>query len=129
MITKIYRLRHKGERLSREVVLERGPITGRLLYRERVTGSGIYLATLVIDTDGTYGLPPLDRAALRRITPTGLMIFGKEVHTRIPSIKSSTEYFSQVWWCVPCGVDLAPQLRAPAAMERTLPAWQRATSS
>lgn len=68
---QVYRLREKGQRLDRAVVIARGPVSGEFGYRERITRSGIYLATLVVDISGRYGLPPLDRAALRRVTPKG----------------------------------------------------------
>lgn len=126
VFVQVYRLREKGQRLARAAVIERGPVAGELLFRERITRSGIFLATLVLDTGGTYALPPLDRAGLRRVTPGGLMIVGKEVQTRIPSIKSSADYWPQVWWCVP----VARVLATPAALAdagRAVPAWQRAT--
>jgi hypothetical protein len=107
---QIYRLRDKGQRLDRAAVIERGPVSGEFSYRERTTRSGIYLATLVIDTAGKYGLPPLDRAALRRVTPHGMMVFGMEVHARSASIKSSADYWPQAWWCVPYGLELSPPL-------------------
>lgn len=119
----VYRLREKGQRLARSVVVARGPVAGELLYRERVTRSGIFLASLVLDTGGTYALPPLDRADLRRVTPGGLMIAGLEVITRVPSIKSSADWWPQAWWCVPFGGTLPD----PADDRRPLPTWQRAT--
>jgi len=124
---QVYRLREKGQRLARAVVIERGPVVGDLLYRERVTRSGIFLATLVLDAGGTYALPPLDRASLRRVTTDGFMISGLEVMTRIPSIKSSADWWPQSWWCVPCGSERAQALAAPDDSSRPLPAWQRAT--
>lgn len=124
---QVFPLREKGQRLQRSKIIERGPVCGELLYRERVARSGIYLATVVIDTAGTYGLAPLDRAALRRVTPRGLMIYGQEVQTRIPSIKSSADYWPQVWWCVPYGLELSPPLATAMVTEREVPAWQRAT--
>jgi hypothetical protein len=77
--------------------------TGELGYRVRVARFGIYLATIAVDDAGTYGLPPLGRAALRRIKPPGMMVLGQEVQTRVPCIKSSANYWPQVWWCVPVG--------------------------
>lgn len=101
MQVHVFRLRENGQRLARSVVIERGPVAGELLYRERLTRSGIYLASLVIDADGNYGLPPLDKAGLRRVTATGLMVYGLEVKTRGPGIKANTSYSPQVWWCEP----------------------------
>ena len=126
---QVYPLREKGQRLAREVVVERGPIAGELLFKERLARSGIYFATLLVDNAGTYGLPPLDRAALRKVSPSGFMLFGKEVLTRSPSIKSSAEYWPQVWWCVPYSLTLSPPLTTAMVEKRTVPAWQRAIAN
>ncbi len=127
MYVQVFPLREKGLRLDRQTIIDRGPVSGELLYRERVTRSGIYLATLVIDTDGAYGLPPLDRATVRRVTPRGIMIAGNEVTTRIPSIKSGSHSLPQTWWCVPYGLELSPPLAVAMVKEAEMPAWQRAT--
>lgn len=108
-------------------MFERGPVTGEFGYRERIANSGIYLAIVVVDADGTYGLNPLDRAILRRVTPRGLLIAGHEVQTRVPSIKSSADYWPQTWWCVPFGLELSPPLAAAMGKPKELPPWQRAT--
>lgn len=125
---QVYRLREKGQRLERAAVIECGPVSGEFGFRERTTRSGIYLATLVVDTEGKYGVPPLDRAALRRVTPQGMMVFGKEVHPRSASIKSSADYWPQVWWCVPYGLEMSPPLATAIAAIKEAPAWQRATA-
>jgi hypothetical protein len=125
----VYPLREKGQRLARETVIDRGPVVGELCYRERLTRSGIYLATLLVDDAGSYGLPPLDRAALHRVTPAGLMIHGMEVHTRNASIKAKAEYWPQVWWCVPVATGTHAKLPTTQATEPPRPAWQRATST
>lgn len=123
----VYRLREKGQRLARAVVIERGPVAGELLYRERIARSGIVLATLVLDAGGTYALPPLDRAGLRRVTPVGIMIAGLEVMTRVPNIKSSADWWPQAWWCVLAGQDAIQPLPEPRNAGQPVPAWQLAT--
>lgn len=121
----VYPLREKGQRLSKAEVLNRGPVFGQLLYRERVARSGIYLATLEIDELGTYGLAPLDRALLRRVAPSSMTLYGQEVHTRGESIKSSTTYWPQVWWCQPASSHALGQLEA--ATSQQVPSWRSAT--
>lgn len=115
--------------MERQVIFDRGPISGELGYRERVSRSGIYLATLVVDTNGAYGLPPLDRAVLRKVTPKGLLIAGNEVLTRVPSIKSNADWWPQAWWCVPFGLELSPPLAAAMVGPKVIPSWQRATGA
>lgn len=124
---QVFPLRERGQRLTRQVILDRGPVSGEFLYRERIARSGQFLATLVVSTDGTYGLPPLDRAVFRRVTPQGMLVAGKEVLTRVPSIKSNADWWPQSWWCVPYGLQLSPPLAAAMDAPREMPAWQRAT--
>lgn len=125
---QVYKLREQGAKLPHEVVLERGPVCGELRFRERLSRSGIYLATLCITASGKYGLRPLDRAHMHRMTPNGLMIAGREIHTRSESIKSSFTTYPQVWWCVPLGLPPSPLLDPGIEPEKAAPAWQRAIS-
>jgi hypothetical protein len=129
MRVQVYRLRENGLRLARELVIERGPVAGELLLRERLPRSGIHLATLVIDADGNYGLPPLDRAALHRITAQGLMVYGQEVTTRGPGIKTNATYRPQAWWCLPISVELVPPLPQARVVEKVVPQWQQAIAN
>lgn len=126
MFVQTYPLRNHGQRLARQEILDRGPIFGELVYRERIARSGIYLATLLVDQDGTYGLNPLDRAVVRRITDKGLLIAGREVVTRVPSIKSSADYWPQTWWCVLVSRQLGSLPKRVSNEAKPAPAWQRA---
>ncbi len=100
---QVYPLRNNGLRLLGSVIEKRGPVTGYLGYRERMARSGIFVATLLKEAQGSaYALPPLDRARLLHVTDQGLLIAGLEVTQRGDGLKGRTERVRQSWWCVPC---------------------------
>lgn len=100
MHMQVYRLRERGLRLTGEVVEQRGPDVGELLFKQRLTRSRVFLASLVrpLDYKDYHVIPVMDQAVIVRITPKGMLISGME---QIEGWRrSNDQQYRQGWWCV-----------------------------
>ncbi len=119
MFAQVYRLRERGVKLPRPKPAVAGQLSlqPHAAYR---SDPGALLAKLMHDVTSD-ALPPLHKAVVRRITPSGLLIAGVEVIARRAAAKSSEDHYRQTWWCLVFhepAVDVLP----------AQPAWARAMS-
>lgn len=94
MHASVYRTRERGIRLSRP----KEPVVGILLVdEERHANQTMLVARLMNDSGSMDMLPALFKAHMRKISPDGVVITGKEALTRGRQ-KSKVELKPQTWW-------------------------------
>lgn len=77
------------------------PVSGELRLRPHQVGINDPLALLaeLVTDGGGIGLPPLQGAAVRRVTQGGMVIRGPEILSRAGA-KARVQSYRQTWWCL-----------------------------
>jgi hypothetical protein len=103
MQATVYRLRQRGIKLPRPLQA----VPGNLLLTRGVGSDGRATFKAQLLNGEALALPSLERAAVRRITASGIVIAGTEIVSRRRGIKASADYWPQTWWCLVPTVSLA----------------------
>jgi len=98
MQASVYRLRQHGVKLPRP----QQAVPGNLLLTKGMGSDGrqTFKAQLLGDSSGALALPSLERATVRRISGSGIVITGTEIVPRRHGSKASSDIWPQTWWCL-----------------------------
>lgn len=101
----VYQLRERGERLPREIAIERGT-PGYLKVWGNVfdKGSSRELLAHLEDKPSTFAIdviPPLSRVRLLAVKGNGFCLRGDERVLVGDGRKATHQIYDQSWWCVP----------------------------
>lgn len=103
MQATVYRLRQRGIKLPRPLQ----SVPGSLLLTRGVGSDGRPTFKAQLLNGEALALPSLERAGVRRITASGIVIAGTEIVARRRGVKASADYWPQTWWCLVPTVSLA----------------------